>query len=1493
MNYKHCHLLVDTGCARSCVSESFMQKMKLKLTPLDAQEPSFLISANKSQMQNIGTVELGVCVQGLTMYFTFCVLTDLVHPCIIGIDFLVTNKAQIDCTQKILTLHDGLIVTPLCTRNMKDMLLLLEKPMIIPAHSEAMIPVTIPKVYKLQTSIVEPYLPLKNRMIALAPAIIDPKTHRTFCRVLNLSDTDQKLKIRTPIACISSIDLSNEFNGTQIRKQTNVSKTTNPSNVTTPNHQERVKILKDIGLSFEDTKLTETQFEKVSLLLYQNRLLFAKDMADLPGSDLILHEIKVTTNKVIRQRRFHHPPHIEAELQRQCDQLLKAGILEHSDSPYDSPAFLVKKQNGSLRKVVDFRAINKITEASYFPMQSIEDCISLVGEEAPAYFSLCDQRSGFWSLKLHPDSRKYTAFSTARHHLQYTRLSMGLTNSPVSYMAALSKLLHSELASRAVLYADDLLLFTNSFEGHLQLLETVFAKFDSANLRMNAEKCKFFVNSLVFIGFRMSKEGISVDSSRFDVIKNYPKPTNAKQVRSFLGLVLFFKRFIKSHCTITAPLRKLLQLNEPFNWNEEHDRSFQTLKDAILSETVLIYPRLNEEFTVHLDASKHGLGFALSQKVNGIDKFISFNGRSTRKYEQNYSATNLELTAMTEALTKYHQFLSTAKHFTIKTDHMSLKHIKDLKHGPSRLSRYAVLFSQYNYTIEHVPGHKNLLCDSLSRRPYPPENEGTKFETFGDLDPQNHLASIDVEQLYADTSLRTRDPIRKRRRNLAVITLAPIESPIQTSQGNEDNEDDVAEALTTEEAEIVNDQIHEKMGSLITLESQSDCPLFASIIAYLQNGSLPRDREEARRVIIQSENYVILDNRLFHLARLRGKRLHKIRPLYQQLCIPRAQRLKVMETYHNLSHAAFVKCYLTIRQQFYWMGLSTDLAMYCKTCTTCQMIKATPHAAPVPLTSMPVRSLFETIHLDHHDCSFIKGSTHPYRYILIITDSLSLNTIFAATKTQTAAETAKVLWERFICLYGTPRYIVTDRAAGFRSNLQAELAKLCNFTRKATCPFKASTNSVAEQRNKSIILYLRAFCPNQPEWPSHLCAIEAAHRAQVNSATGLSPYELMYGFPMKLNLQWEFFEDEIDTPQKQALAVRFASQLETLRAIIQENLSDCHIATERKHNKNAKPHTFNESDRVYLRAENSIPGQMTKHNPLYTGPYIILELKNNIAKLQSIYSGKTLKSFVNVSKLRKVSDDRDILYSRLQPIKRAQSRSTHGDVINTDADATSDNPQRRTSTSSDGEGPVQQANRIPEETQTNVPIDPTDVSLQLQSNTQLKKSWPEMETEHTVHVPASSGGGATSQLNGRDPIQTTPDTESATQGMPRGGNQQLNPKPCRTEDVLPPAEEHNSTGHDQLKTVQQVDQIPHTAATPRLPANSSQQRDDLKLITAIRGKKMLHRKAYYKVIFEGDDKPHWISGDKLPSNIVIEYNVELYKKKQKAKARKLRSFNQH
>jgi hypothetical protein len=129
--------------------------------------------------------------------------------------------------------------------------------------------------------------------------------------------------------------------------------------------------------------------------------------------------------------------------------------------------------------------------------------------------------------------------------------------------------------------------------------------------------------------------------------------------------------------------------------------------------------------------------------------------------------------------------------------------------------------------------------------------------------------------------------------------------------------------------------------------------------------------------------------------------------------------------------------------------------------------------------------------------------------------------------------------------------------------------------------------------------------------------------------------------------------------------------------------------------------------------------------------------------------------------------------------------------------------------------------------------------------------------------------------------------------MPRGGNQQLNPKPCRTEDVLPPAEEHNSTGHDQLKTVQQVDQIPHTAATPRLPANSSQQRDDLKLITAIRGKKMLHRKAYYKVIFEGDDKPHWISGDKLPSNIVIEYNVELYKKKQKAKARKLRSFNQH
>jgi hypothetical protein len=302
---------------------------------------------------------------------------------------------------------------------------------------------------------------------------------------------------------------------------------------------------------------------------------------------------------------------------------------------------------------------------------------------------------------------------------------------------------------------------------------------------------------------------------------------------------------------------------------------------------------------------------------------------------------------------------------------------------------------------------------------------------------------------------------------------------------------------------------------------------------------------------------------------------------------------------------------------------------------------------------------------------------------------------------------------------------------------------------------------------------------------------------------------------------------------------------------------------------------------------------MAKHNALYSGPYVILELKNNIAKLQSIYSGKTLKSFVNVSKLRKLSDDRDILYNRLKPLKQAHSLNARHDVLDTSTDSTDDirgTPIGPTHTGSDAAvSTTPQDNGIPAATpmqQTTVDPAQAAVDLHLQSAPQMTSS-PEVKIEQTVHESSTSTSGATSQRTRID--QAHASTTSAMNTPPRevlpAQDQQQYTDPCTTQDVLPPADKPTN----QSMTMHKADLIPHTAVT----ADSQPRLHSMQLIKAIRGKKMQHRKAYYKVIFEGDTNPHWIAGDELPSNIVIEYNVESYKKKQKAKARMIRSLNQH
>jgi hypothetical protein len=496
-----------------------------------------------------------------------------------------------------------------------------------------------------------------------------------------------------------------------------------------------------------------------------------------------------------------------------------------------------------------------------------------------------------------------------------------------------------------------------------------------------------------------------------------------KDVKILIGFAQYWRKFCRGFSHTMEPLRRLLQKDVKFEWGPDQDKALQKLKDALLSDVVLIFPDLNERFYLQVDGSKTAIGHALLQMKDGMLRPVAFGGRSFKQYEQKLSACHSELLAILHAIQTYHQFLANGKPFTILSDHCSLKFIKDLRLSTSpKLVRYSLLLQTLNFDVVHIKGKSNVLADFLSR--YPIEEDSKDEELYKpepnsieDVDFFGYLTDIDAEAYVADSQIEFRDLSKKRRRNYRVYEMTPIgeENPSVRQDGqtsrrsrrreqvdrteaetdNVDNntdqgiEQDADTALLDEETRQMQNNLHSQLAPEINLESQRDDAFFAAVIDYLQNGLLPSDKNTAQRVLFQADDFFIQDDQLWHLARLKNKRLQQISPRFHQLCIPKCFRMKIMQSIHEFSHFSFLKCYLTARQKFYWHSMATEFAMFTKSCLVCQQIRNTakPH---YPLQSIPVSGLFEVLMIDFHEIRQPKrAGKDVFRYVLILIDQMS------------------------------------------------------------------------------------------------------------------------------------------------------------------------------------------------------------------------------------------------------------------------------------------------------------------------------------------------------------------------------------------------------------------------------------------------------------------------------------------------------------------------
>ena len=299
------------------------------------------------------------------------------------------------------------------------------------------------------------------------------------------------------------------------------------------------------------------------------------------------------------------------EVERQITELLKQGLIEPSSSPFGSPVLFVTKKDGSLRMCIDYRGLNKITIKNKYPLPRMDQLLDALS--GAKVFSSLDLQSGYHQIRIPEEDVPKTAFRTPFGHYQFKVLSFGLTNAPSTFQATMNDIFRPYLNKFVVVYIDDILVFSKTHEEHLRHLRLVFQALKDNDFKVKLAKCEFERPEVKFLGHVVGQEGVKVDNDKIAVIEQWPRPTNIRAVRSFMGLAQYFRKFIANFSKTASPLTNLTKKDVPFQWDDLCQESFNSIKYALTHAPVLALPDFSKPFEVICDASIEGIGAALLQ----------------------------------------------------------------------------------------------------------------------------------------------------------------------------------------------------------------------------------------------------------------------------------------------------------------------------------------------------------------------------------------------------------------------------------------------------------------------------------------------------------------------------------------------------------------------------------------------------------------------------------------------------------------------------------------------------------------------------------------------------------------------------------------------------------------------------------------------------------------------------------------------------------------
>ena len=1216
------NIVFDNGAAVSCLNAQVFNclepSIKSKLRRCDKEKQ--LTNATGGTMTLLGELDINIDLEGPEGVTSFqdvsvVVVNHLQSDMLFGADVLTREKYKsykVDLNQQRIVFEDQngqqesvkFNQEPVEKPNEKPIPVFMLKKTRVPPHSSLM----TYGVHQSSPHVNENEVPLcfngseqSLHFNVHAEDTLFISQHDSGVPVILTNETDLPYTIKAGTV-IGSCEVIKDI--ASIEQQTNIAdRTSQQSSDTCTINNVDCHITDEMESGIDNIKQYEYDFstiesiddqtkKKLKTMLLNHAHVFSERPYGSKATGLMEHSIELTDPSVkpIKHYGYRVSPAVATELMKTVEEIHRLGVIEESQSPWASPVLLVPKKDGTQRFCTDFRRLNAVTKSDVFPLPRIDDIMDKLG--SCQFFTSIDLKHAFWQIPMKPEDREKTAFICGYKLWQYRQMAFGLKNSPATFQRCISKAIGENDYSLA--YLDDIIIFSAAVEEHLKHIESILKSLARHNLNAKIKKCEFFKTSLTFLGHIVSRDGIGVCPDKVTAVREFPVPTNIKEMRSFLGLANYYRRFIKSYSNITCVLTRLLQKNVEYKWTEECQSAFDELKGRLTQAPVLAFADYTLQFILTTDACDSGIGGVLSQCFDNVEKPVMFLSRTLNQHEKNYATTHKECLAIVWCIKQCEHYLMANK-FIVRTDHNALKWLMSVKDHNGRLMRWALTLMEYDFEIHHVKGKTNFVADALSRAPV------------------NMVTAVNEEKKRTD----------------AENTVTP--EAVELIAGHKL---DVIRRMQSEDEELI------------------------PIMLYLADGTLPENGKQAESLVHKSLNkYVLVDRVLYHLWQQSNALTHPRVEMVQQLVIPKCHRKEILYACHEdlfSGHSGIKKTYERLRNRFWWDNMYKDTVEHVQSCLDCEMKKFpanTGTTVPVSLTHTSVPEPCQDWCVDL--CGPFPLSRKGNRYAAIFMDRFSRFPEAFGIPDKKAETVAKVLVEQIVCRYGCPRTLLSDRGGEFLSELSQETYRLMNIQKLNTSGYRPQTNGMVEKFNHTLVQAVSQYISSdQRDWDEFLPFACFQYRSSKNETTNETPYYLLFYREMKMPIDRVYSKDE-EFPSVEEYLREVNRRFRAAKEIFKIQREAIEEEKKQFNDSIRKSVNFEIGEVVLVLKRYVKRGHVKKLTHLWKGPYVVIQkFPSGINfEVQLLVNGKD-RHVVHASNMKVYSEPHKThLSKQLQPLE--------------------------------------------------------------------------------------------------------------------------------------------------------------------------------------------------------------------------------------------------